>query len=109
MWVFTIYGSYSIACARKADGFLDPDVVMVRARRKDHLQNLQTRCPQLASSKILSPPNCDYGYRLNVPKSIWVAALRKMAEEQRWDNFKNQVARRMGRGGAAYTDAPHEV
>lgn len=109
MWVFTIYGFYSIACASRPDGSLDPDVVMVRARRKDHLQNLQRRCPQLANSKILSPPNRDYGYRLNVPKSIWVAALQEMAEEQRWDNFKNEVARRMGRDGAEYTNALHEV
>jgi hypothetical protein len=48
-------------------------------------------------------------YRLNVPKSVWVAALQEMAEEQKWDNFKNEVARRMGRDGAEYTDALHEV
>jgi hypothetical protein len=109
MWVFSIYGFYSIACASKPDGSLDPDTVMVRARCKDHLQNLQKRCPQLAGSKILSPPNRDYGYRLIVPKSIWVEALQEMAEEQKWDNFKNEVAQRMGRDGAEYTDALHEV
>ena len=109
MWVFTIYGFYSIACAGKPDGTLDPDMVMVRARRKDHLQNLQKRCPELASSQIISPPNRDYGYRLIVPKSVWVAALREMTEEQKWDNFKSEVRKRMGLDGADYTDALREV
>ena len=109
MWVFSIYGFYSIACATKTDGTLDPAMVMVRARCKDHLQNLQKRCPELAGSKILSPPNRDYGYRLIVPKSIWVAALKEMAEEQTWGNFKNEVAQRMGPDGADYSDALHDV
>lgn len=98
MWVFSIYGFYSIACATKTGGTLDPDNVMVRARCKEHLQNLQKRCPELASSKILSPPNRDYGYRLIVPKSTWLVALQEIAEEQTWENFKNEVAQRMGRG-----------
>jgi hypothetical protein len=101
---------YSIACADKpGTKEIDPDTVMVRARRKDHLQNLQKRCPGLASSEILSPPNRDYGYRLIVPKSVWVAALQEMAEEQEWSNFKSEVAKRMGRDGAEYTDALHDV
>ncbi len=109
MWVFTIYGFYSIACASKPDGTLDPDTVMVRARCKDHLQNLQKRCPELASTKILSPPNRDYGYRLIVPKSVWIAALQEIAQEQNWDNFKSEVGKRMGSDGAEYSEALHDV
>ena len=109
MWVFSIYGFYSIACATKTDGTPDPDRVMVRSRCKDHLQNLQKRCPELAGSKLLSPPNRDYGYRLIVPKSVWVRALQEIAEEQTWGNFKNEVAQRMGRDGIEYTNALHEV
>jgi len=110
MWIFTIYGFYSIACADKpGTKEIDPDTVMVRARCKDHLQNLQKRYPELASSEILSPPNRDYGYRLILPKSVWVAALQEMAEEQEWSNFKSEVAQRMGRDGAEYTEALHDV
>jgi len=32
MWLFTRYGFYSIACARKPDNSLDPDLLMIRAR-----------------------------------------------------------------------------
>ena len=41
MWLFTRYGFFSIACARKPDGSLDPDTVMVRARRIAHLKSLR--------------------------------------------------------------------
>ena len=109
MWTFTIYGFYSIACASKEDGSLDPDTAMVRARCKRHLQNLQTRFPALASSSIVSLPNRDYGYRLIVPKTVWVTALREMAEEQNWDNFKSEVEKRMGPDEAEYSEALHDV
>lgn len=109
IWIFTRFGFYSIACASKRDGSIDRDTVMVRARCKDHLQNLQTRFPALASSKIVSLRNRDYRYRMIVPKSIWVAALQELAEEQDWNNFKNEVARHQGRGGATYTRALHDV
>ena len=41
MWVFTIYGFYSIACASKPDGTLDPDTVMVLGTVEE------SRCPHL--------------------------------------------------------------
>jgi hypothetical protein len=110
MWIFTIYGFYSIACADKpGTKEIDRDTVMVRARRKEHLQNLQKRFPPLGSSEILSPPNRDYGYRLIVPKSVWVAALQELAEEQEWSNFKSEVVKRQGHDGTAYTSALHKV
>jgi len=84
MWVFSIYGFYSIASAAKTDGTPDPNMVMVRSRCKHHLQNLQKRCPELAGSKLLSPPTRDCGYRLIVPKSVWVRPLQERAEEQTW-------------------------
>ena len=110
MWVFSIYGFYSIACADKpGTKEIDPDTVMVRARCKDHLQNLQKRFPALGSSEILCPPNRDYGYRLIVPKSVWVVALQELAEEQEWSNFKSEVVKRQGQDGAAYTSALQKV
>jgi len=105
MWLFTIYGFYSIACASKPDGSLDKDTVMIRARRSDHLRNMQKRFLSLAKAKILTLPNQDYRYRLVVPKAIWVAALAEMAGEQRWTNFKAEAARHQGDGGADYIDA----
>jgi hypothetical protein len=44
MWIFTRFGFYSIACANKSDtNEIDPNVVMVLARVKKHLKNLNNR------------------------------------------------------------------
>jgi hypothetical protein len=109
MWVFVRYGFYSVACASKPDGSLDKSSVMVRARRKDHLQNLRDRFPMLADAEIITMPHRDYRHRLIVPKKVWVPILAEMAEEQEWSNFKNEAARHQRKGGASYTNALHDV
>lgn len=109
MWIFSIYGMYSIACAHKPDGSVDPETVMVRARRADHLRNLQKRFPSVAGADIATLPNRDYRYRLIVPKSNWAAVLVEMVSEQKWSNFKDQVVKHQGHAGAAYTRALHDV
>ena len=49
MWIFTKYGFYSAVCARQGDGKkhqpVDPDRIMVRARARQHLDNLVARFP----------------------------------------------------------------
>ena len=70
MWLFTRYGFYSIACARKSDNSIDPKLVMIRARLLPHLKNLQQRFPALAEVEVVTLPARDYLYRLIVPKVI---------------------------------------
>ena len=82
---------------------------MMRPRGKDQLQSPQQRFPALTSSRIISLPDRDHRYRLIVPKSVWVAALQELAEEQEWDNVKNEVAARQGQSGTACTRALHKV
>jgi hypothetical protein len=106
MWCFTRYGFLSVACAQAKDGSIDSQTVMVRARRADHLRNLQARFPALAVAEIVTLPNRDYRYRLVVPKRVWVAALAEMAEEQEWSNFKQQVAEHQGRSAEPPTPMP---
>ena len=109
MWVFTRYGFYSIACARKSDGSLDNQSVMVRARCIAHLRKLKKRFPALAVGDILELPNRDYRYRLIIPKASWVAIIGQLAQEQEWSNFKNEAAKYQGESGRAYVDAMHDV
>lgn len=71
--------------------------------------NLQRRFPALADAKILTLPGRDYGFRLIVPKAVWVEALKEMAEEQTWSNFKTEAAKNIGQTGADYTRALHDV
>lgn len=109
MWIFTRYGFYSIACARKPDGSIDPTMMMIRARRKSHLARLQSRFPELATAEIIKTENTDYRYRLVVSKSNWIAALTELAEEQTWSNFKSETARFQGQAGTKYLHALHDV
>ncbi len=109
MWIFTRYGFFSIACARQTDRTLDPDKVMVRARRKQHLQSLQSRFSAIAASAIVTLPDRDYRYRIIVPKKDWSAIMTALAEEQTWSNFKNETARFQGAGGSDYVNALHHV
>ena len=109
MWIFCRLGFYSIACANSPDGSIDRDTVMIRARQKEHLQNLRDRFPALADAEIITTPNRDYRYRLIVSKQVWVQMLSDMAEEQTWSNFKNAVAAYQGKRGTAYTTALHKI
>ena len=82
---------------------------MVRARVRKHLINLQRRFPFLAGTKIHALPGRDYGFRLIVPKAVWVEALMEMAEEQTWNNFKSEASKNLRQTGADYTRALHDV
>ena len=109
MWLFTRYGFYSIACAQTKDGSTDPPTMMVRARRKSHLQALQKRFAQLAGIDIVMLPRRDYRYRLIVAKTSWTEIVTELASEQEWSNFKNEAARFGGTGSSDYVHALHEV
>jgi hypothetical protein len=109
MWLFTRYGFFSVACASKSDGALDPDTLMIRARRKAHLQKLQVRFPAIARAEILAWPNSDYRYRIIITKTVWAEIVAALAREQTWSNFKDEAAHFQGTTGSAYVDALHKV
>lgn len=82
---------------------------MVRARVRKHLTNLQQRFAAIADVKILTLPGRDYGYRIIVPKAVWAEALKELAQEQTYSNFKSEAAMNQGQTGADYTRALHDV
>jgi hypothetical protein len=90
MWVFTKYGFFSAVCARDKRGKIDRKNVVVRSRRRDHLQKLIERFPEL-ESPILDHAGTDYAYRIVVFKSAWQIALDSLAAEMDYDNFKGSV------------------
>jgi hypothetical protein len=73
---------FSIACARKPGGSLDPQTVIVRARRTRHLQTLQSRFRDLGGAEIMTLPSRDYRYRVIIQKDAWLTALAAIAAEQ---------------------------
>ncbi|HXB67022.1 MAG TPA: hypothetical protein VNY05_02195 [Candidatus Acidoferrales bacterium] len=109
MWIFTRYGFFSIACARRPNGSLDAQTVMVRSRRRSHLQNLKSHFREIATAEVVALPKRDYRYRLILPKTVWATIIAALADEQEWSNFKNEAARFQGAVGADYVHALHEV
>jgi hypothetical protein len=114
MWVFTKHGFYSAVCARQGDGKhgqpVDPGLIMVRARVREHLEALKEQFPDLLSRcEIREFAGTDYAFRLFIDKPVWSQVLAGLADETDYDNFKSEVARHQGRAGAAYEHSLHEV
>ena len=116
MWVFTKYGFYSIACADQAGKGrkIDPDTVMVRARTKQHLQNLKERFAFMlvgGNFAIEDRKETDYRFRILMPKATWVKMLTVLAEEQTWRNFKSEASKMEKAKGWShkYVSALHKV
>ena len=107
MWIFSKFGFYSIASARKTDNSIDPRRVMVRARNPEHLENLKKRFPkQLNGNVVIVTPDADYQWRVIVEKNVWANILADLAKEQLWSNFKAEAAKS---SDPEYAHALHEI
>jgi hypothetical protein len=111
MWIFTKYGFFSVVCGRQRFGMSaepDPNTVMVRARRRTHLENLKERFPdELGAATIHQSQDTDYRYRIVVPKTTFVQVLDSLGQEMTYTNFKSEVG--MNSGDPDYLAALHEV
>jgi hypothetical protein len=82
---------------------------MIRARRAEHLKNLQERFAVLRDAPIKQFVGTDYQYRLIVSKAVWLGVLNELGQEQDWSNFKSEAVRHQGAAGAGYIEALHRV
>jgi len=90
MWVFSRYGFFSCTCDTK-HGALNTNVIMVRARVKEHIENLQKKFTDLKSIEIQYSLKYDYQYRIYVPKEIWAKIVSEIVIETDYGNFKSAV------------------
>ena len=115
MWLFTQYGFFSAVCARKGDGShgqpVDPDRIMIRARRRDHLDHLLARFSNILDGvEVHESTATEYRYRIFVDKTDWAIVLRELGDEADYDNFKSAVASRLtGDNNGDYEHALHDV
>jgi hypothetical protein len=109
MWLLSPEFFVSVVAARMnvGRGPVDPAKLMVRARLREHLVALQTRCPKLASAPILTTAG-DYRYRIIVDKSDFSAAVAKVVSDIDYCNFKNAAAA-SGKANDTYVKALHKV
>jgi hypothetical protein len=93
MWLMTNFGFFSIV---KKEG---EENLTVRARAKQDLLSLKDRyLPQMGAIEV-SDYN-DYRYRVRVPREVFAEALRDIALDIDYPNFKNSVAKKQGKGRA---------
>ena len=93
MWLMTRYGFFSIGCAWKTetDNTPHPDLMMIRARSKAHLVNLQDRFKALGKYDITETQDTDYPCRIIASKSDIANMLSQLLEEIDYCNFKDEV------------------
>lgn len=116
MWLFTVYGFFSVASAQIDDVtnpekfyYIDSDNMMIRTRVRQHLVNLQNRFATLEPLEIKVSNTNDYMFRMIVPKAVWADCVKAMAEEQEWSNFKNECHEKEERLGRPYVNALHAI
>lgn len=107
MWVFTPIGMFSVVCADGKSGQPDRNLLMVRARKRKHLDRLIRSMPKLLGEcRVVETDHTDYCCRILVPKRTWARVVSTLAMRIGYRNFKSEAHRR---GDAEYAAALHRV
>jgi len=89
MWLFTNIGFFSVVQKPKTN------FLTVRARVASDLDNLrQTYMPGLSATT--DKGGHDYPHRATISHAEFAAGLAKMGKDISYENFKDEVASRMG-------------
>lgn len=98
MWICTRYGFFSAVAAwvSQDNPTPNPEVLMVRARKREHLVNLKARFKELEHKAIVNDFGTDYPFRIFLPRVIWAVIMDKLTREIDYTNFKNEVHRISG-------------
>lgn len=99
--MFTTHGFVSVVQHDVHRGF-----VLVRARELAHLEELKSRTG--LPGKIEHTPTHDYYYRMLVRKPLWADAVRDLAMQINYGNFKQETSLRQGKH-SKYSVVLHQV
>ncbi|MBL4771875.1 MAG: hypothetical protein JKY61_12225 [Planctomycetes bacterium] len=102
-------GFFSIVLADDDMGQPDPNLLMVRARRKEHLVLLQERCEGLAGAEIIESALTDYRWRLIVKKEAFATAMSEIVMDLDYRNVKSRAHREEAKVGKGFVSALHRV
>lgn len=112
MWIqHPRLGAFSIVLAdNQGTHQPDPNTVMIRARRMEHLRLLQDACPALADAEIIeSGPHHDYAWRIIAPKASFVEALGVLGDGLDYRNVKSTAHEAEKRVGDGFVQALHRI
>jgi hypothetical protein len=85
MWIFTKDGFFSISVTP----FCGPGEVAVRARRREHLENLMAR--HNVQSEILVFKEADYRFRIQIPREQWGQIMHEEGNGVDYESFKDAM------------------
>lgn len=85
-------------------------LVMLRARRRQHLENLRAICPMLAGVEITEArQDLDYAVRIVVDREVFVAVMAELARGLRHRNVKSAAHANEKALGSDFVAAMHVV
>lgn len=90
MWLVTRYGFFSIVCAGGPNGRPHPKLLMVRARKREHLEILQDL--NVGLGEIVKTPYHDYPFRIIATRGVVDELCRRLAADVNYSNFKKAAA-----------------
>lgn len=108
MWIqHPELGAFSIVLADDNRGQPDPDLLMIRARRREHLVLLQ--CKGLAGRKIIENAGTDYRWRIIVEKEAFAVAMADLVRQLDYRNVKSRAHREEAKVGKGFVSALHRI
>ena len=91
MWLFTVFGYYSIIQHNK-----DPELLLVRSRVKGDLEKLKGKYLKNLGDIVETPIGADYPYRALAWKSELASAMKQVFLDIDYTNFKSEVSKKQG-------------
>ena len=107
MWLMTRYGFFSIVCARGKGGRVLRGVMMVRARKKEHLERIKELNTGLGP--IVETDDTDYPYRIIARRRVVKALVNQITRDIDYGNFKSAAAQDDTTGDGTYITFLHAV
>lgn len=110
MWLMlSRTGFLSVVVPRnQKTGEIEHDRLMVRARKREHLELLRSQHAVLAGVRILrSPDHADYRWRCVVPRRVFAEVMREIVEQLAATNVKSDAHAHEAETGRDFVSALH--
>lgn len=99
MWIYTKQGFISVVQHQD-----DSNIVVVRARRFDHLRDVLIAGKVDENKQIIKTLNGDYPYRSEITHEEFAKMMSQLANNVTYLNFKNSVVKK-----TAYEEVLHKT
>ncbi|MCK6444955.1 MAG: hypothetical protein L6Q99_01045 [Planctomycetes bacterium] len=111
MWLMlSRTGFLSVVVPRdQKTGEIEGDRLMVRARKREHLELLRSQHSALAEVRILRSDGADYRWRILVPRSVFAEVMREIVERLAVTNVKADAHAHEAETGREFVRAMHDI